>query len=76
MDGRVKPGHDGASCLGEILRRFFDYTTTTLLTTYRAYARQYAASLIEGVMQPRSLRASSGDILKTERGVAFCGDGL
>jgi hypothetical protein len=25
---------------------------------------------------PRSLRASSGDILKTERGVASCGDGL
>src|SRR5215475_13232021 len=30
---------------------FFDYTTTTLLTTYRAYARPHAASLIEGVVR-------------------------
>jgi hypothetical protein len=27
----------------------FDYITTTLLTTYRAYARGFAASLIKGV---------------------------
>src|SRR5262245_46540135 len=46
---RAKPGHDGASCLEEILRRSFDYTPTTLLTTHRAYARAYAAWLIEGV---------------------------
>ncbi len=32
---------------------FFDYTITTLLTTYRAYARPYAASLIEGVLRKR-----------------------
>src|SRR5215468_7312527 len=30
---------------------FFDYTTTTLLTTYRAYASPCAASLIEGVLR-------------------------
>src|SRR5215470_5911219 len=30
---------------------FFDYTSTTLLTTYRAYARRSAASLIEGVVR-------------------------
>jgi len=58
---RAMPGHD------EMGENFFDYTTTTLLTTYRAYARPYAASLIEGV---------SGDILKAERGVASCGGGL
>jgi hypothetical protein len=29
--------------------KFFDYITTTLLTTYRAYARGFAALLIEGV---------------------------
>src|SRR5262249_30992773 len=46
---------------------FFDYTLTTLLTTYRAYARPSAAWLIEG---------ASGDILKAERGVASCGGGL
>jgi hypothetical protein len=47
--------------------KFFDYTTTTLLTTYRAYARPYAASLIEGVF--------SRTILNAERGVASCGSG-
>jgi hypothetical protein len=52
MDGRVisaftrvfrraMPGHDGAC------GKFFDYTPATLLTTYRAYARRYPASLIE-----------------------------
>ena len=55
------PGHD------EMGENFFDYITTTLLTTYRAYARLY---------EPRSLRGVSGDILKAERGVASCGGGL
>jgi hypothetical protein len=58
---RAMPGHD------EMGENFFDYTTTTLLTTYRAYARLY---------EPRSLRGVSGDILKAERGVASCGGGL
>src|SRR6516162_9046957 len=59
MDGRVTsaftrvfrramPGHDGAACWG----KFFDYTPTTLLTTYRVCARR---------LQPRSLRACSRD---------------
>src|SRR5262249_45998454 len=39
---RAMPGHD------EMGEDFFDYTTTTILTTYRAYARPYAASLIKG----------------------------
>ena len=34
---------------GDERMEFFDYITTTLLTTYRAYARPYTASLIEGV---------------------------
>src|SRR5215831_19306139 len=42
---RAMPGHD------EMGEDFFDYTTTTLLTTYRAYARPHAASLIEGVLR-------------------------
>ena len=32
---------------------FSDYTLTTLLTTYRVYARPCAASLIEGVLRKR-----------------------
>src|SRR6516165_6263372 len=42
---RAMPGHD------EMGENFFDYTATTLLTTYRACARPYAASLIEGVLR-------------------------
>src|SRR5215475_5835085 len=42
---RAMPGHD------EMGEDFFDYITTTLLTTYRAYARPHAASLIEGVLR-------------------------
>src|SRR5262245_18375774 len=35
----------------------------------------YEKKLSYRIRQPRSLRASSGDILKAERGVASCGGG-
>src|SRR5215510_14123461 len=59
----VHPAKAGAGTSGG---NFFDYTPTTLLRIV----------LMLDHMQPRSLRASSGDILKAERGVASCGGGL
>ena len=56
MDGRVKPGHD--------VGRFFDYTLTTLLTTYRVYARPHAASLIEGVLRKRPEDGATRGVLR------------
>src|SRR5262249_25333335 len=45
--------------------KFSNYVSTTLLTTYCVYARAIPSLAHRG--------ASSGDILKAERGVASCG---
>jgi hypothetical protein len=52
---------------GAAYDKSFDYRSTTLLTTYRAYARWIRSLAHRG--------ASPETILKAERGVASCGGG-